>query len=59
MRKHGCKSIIFSSSTTVYGEPAEIPIAEKCPKGQCTNPYGLTKSMIDQILVDIQKADFE
>ncbi len=59
MRKHGCKNIIFSSSATVYGDPAEIPITEKCPKGQCTNPYGWTKSMLEQILSDIQKADNE
>ena len=57
MRKHGVKNIIFSSSATVYGDPAEIPITENCPKGQCTNPYGWTKSMLEQILTDIQKAD--
>ncbi len=59
MRKHNCKNIIFSSSATVYGDPAEIPITEKCPKGQCTNPYGWTKSMLEQILTDVQKADPE
>ena len=59
MRKHNCKNIIFSSSATVYGDPAEIPITENCPKGQCTNPYGWTKSMLEQILTDIQKADNE
>ncbi|MBQ4205304.1 MAG: UDP-glucose 4-epimerase GalE, partial [Bacteroidales bacterium] len=59
MRKHGCKNIIFSSSATVYGDPAEIPITENCPKGQCTNPYGWTKSMLEQVLMDIQKADPE
>ena len=59
MRKHGCKNIIFSSSATVYGDPAEIPITEQCPKGQCTNPYGWTKSMLEQVLMDIQKADPE
>ena len=59
MRKHHCKNIIFSSSATVYGDPAEIPITEKCPKGQCTNPYGWTKSMLEQILTDMQKADNE
>ncbi len=59
MRKHGCKNIIFSSSATVYGNPAFIPITEECPKGQCTNPYGWTKSMLEQILSDIQKADKE
>jgi UDP-glucose 4-epimerase len=59
MRKHGCKNIIFSSSATIYGDPAEIPITENCPKGQCTNPYGWTKSMLEQVLMDIQKADPE
>lgn len=59
MRKHGCKNIIFSSSATVYGDPAVIPITEECPKGVCTNPYGWTKSMLEQILSDMQKADPE
>ncbi|MBQ9460174.1 MAG: UDP-glucose 4-epimerase GalE [Oscillospiraceae bacterium] len=57
MRAHGCKSIIFSSSATVYGDPAEIPITESCPKGQCTNPYGWTKSMLEQIMSDLYTAD--
>ncbi len=59
MRNHNCKNIIFSSSATVYGDPAFIPITEECPKGQCTNPYGWTKSMLEQILSDMQKADPE
>ena len=59
MRKHNVKNIIFSSSATVYGDPAMIPITEECPKGQCTNPYGWTKSMLAQVLTDIQKADPE
>lgn len=59
MRKYNCKNIIFSSSATVYGDPVQIPITEECPKGQCTNPYGWTKSMLEQILMDIQKADNE
>ena len=59
MRKHNVKNIIFSSSATVYCNPAFIPITEECPKGQCTNPYGWTKSMLEQILSDIQKADPE
>ena len=57
MRKHDCRNIIFSSSATVYGDPAEIPITENCPKGEITNPYGQTKGMIEQILTDIHKAD--
>ena len=59
MRKHGCKNIIFSSSATVYGDPAIIPITEECPKGHCTNPYGQTKSMLEQVMMDLQKADPE
>lgn len=59
LRKHGCKNIIFSSSATVYGTPAFIPITEECPKGEITNPYGRTKSMLEDILTDIQKADPE
>ena len=59
MRKHNVKNIIFTSSATVYGDPAQIPITEECPKGQCTNPYGWTKSMLEQVLTDIQKADPE
>ena len=54
MRQHGCKNIIFSSSATVYGDPAIIPITEECPKGHCTNPYGQTKSMLEEIMMDMQ-----
>ena len=57
LRKHGCKNIIFSSSATVYGDPSFIPITESCPKGTCTNPYGWTKWMIEQILTDLHTAD--
>ena len=59
MKEYGCKNIIFSSSATVYGDPAFVPITEECPKGTCTNPYGWTKSMLEQILTDVQKADKE
>jgi len=59
MRNAGVKNIIFSSSATVYGNPQFIPITEECPKGVCTNPYGWTKHMLEQILTDIQKADPE
>ena len=59
MKENGCKNIIFSSSATVYGDPQEIPITENCPKGQCTNPYGWTKSMLEQILMDIYNSDKE
>lgn len=57
MIDHNVKNIIFSSSATVYGDPAEIPITEGCPKGDITNPYGHTKSMLEQMLSDIYKAD--
>ena len=57
MRRHGCKNFIFSSSATVYGNPAQVPITEACPKGHCTNPYGQTKSMLEEILIDMHTAD--
>ena len=59
MRKHGVKNIIFSSSSTVYGDPDAVPVTEEYPKKACTNPYGWTKSMLEQILSDIQHADPE
>ena len=59
MRENGCKNIIFSSSATVYGDPTFIPITEECPKGVCTNPYGWTKHMLEQILTDFHTADDE
>lgn len=57
MKEHNVKNIVFSSSATVYGTPKEIPITEECPKGDITNPYGQTKSMLEQILMDIYKSD--
>ncbi len=59
MRGHGIKNIIFSSSATVYGDPAFVPITEECPKGKITNPYGQTKGMLEQILTDLNVADPE
>lgn len=59
MRNHGVKSIVFSSSATVYGDPAFVPITEECPKGEITNPYGRTKGMLEQILTDLHTADPE
>lgn len=59
LRKHNCKNIIFSSSANVYGNPETIPVTEECPKGECTNPYGKTKSMLEEVLSDVQKADKE
>ncbi len=57
MCRHDCKNIIFSSSATVYGNPVEVPITEVCPKGHCTNPYGQTKSMLEEIMIDMHTAD--
>ena len=59
MRNHGVKNLIFSSSATVYGDPAFVPITEECPKGTITNPYGQTKGMLEQILTDLHVADPE
>ena len=59
MRKHGVKNIIFSSSATVYGDPLEIPITEECPKQSPTNPYGQTKTMLEQVLTDLYVGDDE
>ena len=59
MRKHNVKNIVFSSSATVYGDPAFIPITEECPKGKITNPYGQTKGMLEQVLTDIYVSDPE
>ena len=59
MRKHNVKNIVFSSSATVYGDPAFIPITEECPKGKITNPYGQTKGMLEQVLEDIHVSDPE
>lgn len=59
MKKYGVKNIIFSSSATVYGSPKELPITENSPKGVCTNPYGWTKWVIEQILTDVHTADPE
>ncbi len=57
MRRHGVKNFVFSSSATVYGDPASVPIREDFPVGEATNPYGATKVMNEQILKDLCKAD--
>lgn len=56
MRDAGCKNIIFSSSATVYGTPSRLPLTEDMPKGEVTNPYGRTKTIIEDILTDVQFA---
>ena len=57
MRVHGVKNFVFSSSATVYGDPASVPIREDFPVGGTTNPYGTTKLFIEQILTDYCAAD--
>ena len=57
MKKYGVKNFVFSSSATVYGDPASVPIREDFPVGATTNPYGATKVMNENILTDICKAD--
>ena len=59
MRKHGVKNFVFSSSATVYGDPATVPIREEFPTGGTTNPYGTTKYFLEQILKDYCAADKE
>lgn len=56
MTDHGVRRLVFSSSATVYGDPAAVPIAEAAPIG-ATNPYGRTKATIEQILSDVAAAD--
>ena len=57
MEKSGCRNIIFSSTANVYGEPDSVPISEEAPKKRCTNPYGNSKSIIEDILMDIYAAN--
>ena len=57
MRRHNCHNFVFSSSATVYGDPASVPITEDFPVGATTNPYGTTKAMTERILTDVCKAD--
>ena len=59
MKEHGVKNIVFSSSSTVYGEPTVVPITEDCQKAPCTNPYAWTKNMQEQILTDMNTSDSE
>ena len=57
MRHHDCHNFVFSSSATVYGDPASVPITEDFPVGATTNPYGTTKAFTERILTDVCKAD--
>lgn len=57
MREHGVKNFVFSSSATVYGDPASVPIDESFPTGGTTNPYGTTKLFLERVLIDYCAAD--
>lgn len=57
MRRHGVHNFVFSSSATVYGDPASVPIREDFPTGGTTNPYGTTKLFLERILTDVCAAD--
>ncbi len=59
MRHYNCKNFVFSSSATVYGDPATVPITEDFPVGATTNPYGTTKAFTERILTDVCHADSE
>ncbi len=59
MKAHGCKSIVFSSSATVYGTPERLPLDETCRTGGTTNPYGTSKLFQEQILRDVYASDAE
>lgn len=59
MQETGCRRIVFSSSATIYGEEAPVPYTEDMGRGKCTNPYGWTKNMMEQILEDAAHADKE
>src|SRR5690554_8062566 len=53
MAAAGVFNLVFSSSATVYGEPKQMPISEKCPTGIPTNPYGRSKLMVEEVLRDL------
>jgi UDP-glucose 4-epimerase len=57
MQKAGVKNIVFSSSATVYGDPVSLPLREDMPTGHPTNPYGMSKLMVEHVLQDLFKSD--
>lgn len=59
MKEYNCKKLVFSSSSTVYGEPEVVPITEDSKTGGTTNPYGTSKLFVEQILKDLYKSDEE
>ncbi len=58
LHQQGVRKLVFSSSATVYGDPATVPVAEDAPTG-ATNPYGRSKLMVEQVLADLAQADPE
>ena len=59
MRQHNVKNIVFSSSATVYGDPVALPLHEKMATGHPTNPYGMSKLMVEHMLTDLYASDEE
>ncbi len=59
MKKAGVKNLVFSSSATVYGDPVTLPLNESLPTGTPTNPYGMSKLMVEHVLRDVHKSDDE
>lgn len=57
MHTHNIKNLVFSSSATVYGDPAALPLHEKMATGEPTNPYGVSKLMVEKMLTDLQRSD--
>lgn len=57
MRENNVKRFIYSSSATVYGVPEQLPLVEDMKTGNCTNPYGKTKFMVEEILKDLCTSD--
>lgn len=57
MQKHNVKNIVFSSSATVYGDPASLPLREDMATGHPTNPYGMSKLMVEHVLADLYNSD--
>lgn len=57
MKENNVKNFIYSSSATVYGVPEKLPLTEQMKTGNCTNPYGKTKYMVEEILKDLCKSD--
>ncbi len=57
MSQHNVKNLVFSSSATVYGDPVALPLHEKMATGEPTNPYGMSKLMVEHVLTDLYQSD--